>query len=112
MMFQILLLIYCNDIFVVEEDGQGRGTLGILGGSFYLSNTLDRTLMTKAKKKKKKTVVATKIQFTDKKEERYTHNVDEGDIASGSETKTQAIFNGTCLSPNIQKSIRKNSYYS
>ena len=114
MMFQILLLIYFFFffiyIFVVEGGGQGRGTLGILGGNFYLSNTLDRTLMTKAKKKT--TVVATKIQCTDKKEERYTHNVDEGDIASGSETKIQAIFNGTCLSPNIQKSIRKNSYYS
>lgn len=42
------------------------------------------------------------------KKERYTHNVDEGDIASGSETKIQAIFDGTCLSSNIQKSIRKN----
>ena len=105
-LFFLYIYIY---IFVVEGGGQGRGTLGILGGSFYLSNTLDRTLMTKAKKT---TVVATKIQCTDKKEERYTHNVDEGDIASGSETKIQAIFNGTCLSPNIQKSIRKNSYYS
>ena len=42
----IYIYIY---IFVVEGGGQGRGTLGILRGSFYLSNTLDRTVMTKAK---------------------------------------------------------------
>ena len=42
------------------------------------------------------------------KKERYTHNVDEGDIASSCETKIQAIFDGTCLSSNIQNSIRKN----
>ena len=80
------------------------------GDAGYCTNTLARTLMTKAKKKK--TVVATKTQCTDKKEERYTHNVDERDIASGSQTKIQAIFNGTCLSSNIQKSIRKNSSIS
>lgn len=48
MMFQILLLIYCNDIFVVEGGGgAGEGDAG------YCTNTLDRTLMTKAKKKKR-----------------------------------------------------------
>ena len=45
-----ILFFFFLYIFVVEGGGQGRGTLGILGGSFYLSNTLDRTLMTKAKK--------------------------------------------------------------
>ena len=73
MMFQILLLIYCNDIFVVEGGGAGEGDAG------YCTNTLDRTLMTKAKKKEK-TVVATKTQCTDKKEERYTHYVDESKV--------------------------------
>ena len=48
----ILFFFFLIYIFVVEGGGQGRGTLGILGGSFYLSNTLDRTLMTKAKKKR------------------------------------------------------------
>ena len=47
-----ILFFFYIYIFVVEGGGQGRGTLGILGGSFYLSNTLDRTLMTKAKKKR------------------------------------------------------------
>ena len=32
--------------------GREGGTLGILGESFYLSNTLDRTLMTKEKNKR------------------------------------------------------------